>query len=79
VLVVDFRKNESYTFDGTPAGVYQEFFRWRMKPETILGFSGENLAFRWKNAADVEPEILAGHLLRQVEGRVTGSRNLWAR
>ena len=38
VMAVDFRKNESYTYEATPAAVYQEFFRWRMKPEEIVGF-----------------------------------------
>lgn len=65
VLVVDFRKNESYTYEATPAAVYQEFFRWRMRPEEIVGYTDGFREFRWMDAAQVEPEILAEHLLAQ--------------
>ena len=67
-LVVDFRKNESYTYDVTPAFVYQEFLRWRVKPEEILGFTEGFSEFQWMNAAQVEPEILARHFLKQTQG-----------
>ena len=69
VLVVDFRKNESYTHEATPAAVYQEFFRWRVKPEEIVGYQNGFSEFTWKNAADVPAEVLADHLLRQVAGK----------
>jgi hypothetical protein len=65
-LVVDFRKNESYTLDATPQGVYQEFFRWRMRPGEIVGFESGYAGFKWMTAAEVPPEALAGHLLDQV-------------
>jgi len=68
-LVVDFRRNESYTYDAPPEAIYQEFFRWRMRPEGILGFEKGFTAFRWKSASEVEPEVVAGHLLGQVAGR----------
>jgi hypothetical protein len=67
-LVVDFRKNELYTHEATPTAVYQEFFRWRVKPEEILGYEAGFSAFTWMNAAQVDPAILAGHFLRQVRG-----------
>jgi hypothetical protein len=70
VLVVDFRKNELYTHDATPLAVYEEFFRWRMNPGQILGYTGGFEAFRWMNAAEVEPEILAEHFLAQVAGKL---------
>ena len=76
-LVVDFRKNESYTHEGPPEGVYREFFHWRMKPGEILGFQNGFTEFRWMNAAQVEPEILADHLLAQVAGRPRFSK--WMR
>jgi hypothetical protein len=69
VLVVDFRKNESYTYESTPAAVYQEFFRWRMRPGEILGYTEGFAEFKWMNAAEVEPSILAAHLLKQVAGK----------
>jgi hypothetical protein len=69
VLVVDFRKNEIYTHEATPEGVYQEFFRWRVRPEEILGYENGFSAFKWMNAAEVAPAILAEHLLRQVAGK----------
>ncbi|HEX4085118.1 MAG TPA: hypothetical protein VHY22_09420 [Chthoniobacteraceae bacterium] len=65
-LVVDFRKNESYTYEGTPLGVYEEFFRWRVKPEEIAGYNADFTQFRWKTAAEVDPEILARHLLERI-------------
>lgn len=68
VLVVDFRQNESYTFEATPLGVYEEFFRWRMRPAEVVGFENGFSAFKWKSAAEVDPEVLAAHLLRQVAG-----------
>ncbi len=67
-LVVDFRKNESYTHEATPEAVYQEFFRWRMKPQVILGYENGFSKFKWMTAAEVDPQILAQHLLRQVAG-----------
>jgi len=70
VLVVDFRRNESYTHYATPLTVYEEFFRWRVKPEDILGYERGFQAFRWMNAAEVEPEILAEHFLGRVAGRL---------
>jgi hypothetical protein len=69
VLVVDFRQNETYTHEATPEAVYQEFFRWRVKPEEIVGFEDGFSGFKWKSAAEVDPEILAAHLLKQVGGR----------
>jgi hypothetical protein len=69
VLAVDFRRNESYTYEAMPGAVYEEFFRWRMRPEEIVGFEKGYSAFRWMDAAEVAPKILAEHLLRQVEGR----------
>jgi len=69
-VVVDFRKNESYTHEGTPLAVYEEFFRWRLKPREILGYANGFREFRWMNAAQVEPEILAEHFLMQVAGRL---------
>ena len=75
VLVVDFRKNESYTHEATPEAVYQEFFRWRVKPEEIVGYEDGFSAFKWRNAAEVDPEILAAHLLRQVAA--TGRFGKW--
>jgi hypothetical protein len=66
VLVVDFRKNESYTHEGTPAGIYQEFFRWRMRPGEIVGYDSGFAAFKWMTAAEVPPEVLAEHFLTQV-------------
>lgn len=66
VLVVDFRQNESYTFEATPRAVYQEFFRWRVKPEEIVGYENDFSAFTWKQAAEADPKILADHLLGQV-------------
>jgi hypothetical protein len=66
VLVVDYRKNESYTHAATPAAVYQEFFRWRVKPEEIVGYQNGFSEFVWKSAAEVDPAILADHLLDQV-------------
>jgi hypothetical protein len=68
-LVVDFRKNESYTLDSTPEAVYQEFFRWRLKPEEILGYANGFSEFQWMNAAEVAPEIIAGHFLGQLAGK----------
>jgi len=68
-LVVDFRINESYTYEATPSAVYQEFFRWRMKPGEILGYSADFAEFRWKTAAEADPQILANHFLRQVQGK----------
>jgi hypothetical protein len=67
VLVVDFRKNELYTHEATPKAVYQEFFKWRVKPEEIVGYEDGFSAFRWMNAAEVAPEILAEHLLRRIK------------
>ncbi|MGA3169392.1 MAG: hypothetical protein ABSE62_00100 [Chthoniobacteraceae bacterium] len=74
VLVVDFRKNESYTIEDTPGAVYQEFFRWRMKPSEILGYKNDFSEFEWMAAAEVAPEVIAEHLLRQLTatGRGTG-------
>jgi hypothetical protein len=69
-LVVDFRVNESYTYETTAAAVYQEFFRWRVPLEATLGFTPGLTDFRWKTAAEVEPRILAEHLLSQL--RATG-------
>jgi hypothetical protein len=77
VLVVDYRENESYTHRATPEAVYQEFFRWRVKPEEILGYENGFSAFKWMTAADVEPAILAGHLLAQVRGQPRFTR--WLR
>jgi hypothetical protein len=68
-LVVDFRKNELYTHEATPLAVYEEFFRWRLKPREILGYTAGFEAFRWMNAAEVEPEIIAEHFLAQVAGK----------
>lgn len=69
VLVVDFRKNELYTHDATPEAVYEEFFRWRVRPEEIVGYTDGFKRFKWMNAGEVEPEVLAEHLLRQMGGK----------
>jgi hypothetical protein len=76
VLVVDYRKNESYTHEATPEAVYQEFFRWRVKPEEIVGYRNGFSEFMWKSAAAVDPRILADHLLRQVAGKSRFARYL---
>jgi hypothetical protein len=75
-LVVDYRKNESYTHHATPEAVYQEFFRWRLKPEEIVGYANGFSAFRWMTAAEVDPAILAEHLLRQVAGKARFAKYL---
>ena len=69
VLVVDFRKNELYTHEATPEAVYQEFFRWRVKPEEIVGYEDGFSKFKWMTAAEVDPDILANHFLKQAQGR----------
>jgi len=68
-LVVDFRKNESYTYEATPDAVYREFFRWRRSSEEILGYENGFSRFKWMSAAEVAPEILSEHLLRQLAGK----------
>jgi len=79
VLVVDFRQNESYTYESTPLGVYQEFFRWRVKPGQIVGYTDAFTDFRWKSAAAVEPEILADQLLTQIANSGRYNRSFSAR
>jgi len=68
-LVVDCRKNESYTLQETPAALYQEFFRWRLKPCEILGYKNDFSEYEWMTAAEVPPEVIAEHLLRQLAAK----------